>query len=305
MSDIFRIKNISTLNEVLNQEKPKHPLISIADFSKIDFKKTFKADKESMFATDFYIILLKNLVPGSLKYGRNYYDFQDGSLFFISPNQVFTIEDPDNKEEVYGWGLFFHPDLIRSTSLNSKMKEYTFFSYALNEALHLSDKEKNMLGQIIESIDQELNRSIDKHSKAVIVSTIELLLNHCMRYYDRQFITRTEANKDVITIFEDFLTSYFNSDKPQTIGLPNVKLCADEVSLSPNYLSDLLKKETGKSTQDHIHYHVLELAKDKLLSSSASVSEIAYNLGFEYPQYFSKLFKSKIGMSPAKFRNVN
>lgn len=304
MEDIIRLENISAFTEMLGQPKPKNPLVCVVDFSKADFSKLL-GKESAKITSDFYIVLQKNLAPGSLKYGRNYYDFQEGSLFFISPNQVVSIEDPNTTNEIYGWGLFFHPDLIIGTSLQKKVKEYTFFSYKVNEALHLSDEEKTMLSGIISSIEFELNRAIDKHSKAVISSSIELLLNHCMRYYDRQFITRTEVNKDVISEFEGFLTSYFSSDLPQLHGLPTVKQCAEQVNLSANYLTDLLKKETGKSTQEHIHYQVLEVAKERLLGSNDTVGEIAYNLGFEYPQYFSKMFKKNVGMTPAEYRSVN
>ncbi len=301
MDEIFKIDNTTTLNEALNQGKPKHPLISVADFSKVDF-----VERSNMKAvSEFYCIMVKNLVSGSLKYGRNYYDFQDGTLFFLSPNQVIAIEDPKQCDEVWGWGLFFHPDLIRGTSLSKKMKDYTFFHYDVNEALHLSDHEKEMLTNIVGNISLELDRGIDKHSQSVIVSTIELLLNYCMRFYDRQFITRTNANKDVISKFENFLSDYFNSNRSQEEGMPTVKICAEAMNLSANYLTDLLKKETGKNTQEHIHYHVIEAAKEKLLSSSVSVSEIAYSLGFEYPQYFSKIFKKKTGVTPAGYRSLN
>ncbi|WP_421921142.1 helix-turn-helix domain-containing protein [Marinifilum sp.] len=303
MSNIIRIENISELNKLLNQDKPKHSLISIIDFSKINYQvfENFGVEKINY---NFYSIILKNLVPGSLRYGRNNYDFQDGSLFFMAPGQVLTLENI-NHEDVYGWGLSFHPNLIRGTSLNSKIKEYTFFNYTLKEALHLSDEEKCTLGNIMSDINKELNHPIDKHSKAVIVSAIELLLNHCLRYYERQFITRSELNQDVIVKLEEYLTNYFKSKKQQTNGLPTAKQCAEQVHLSPNYLCDLLKKETGKSTQEHIHYYVVELAKHKLLSTKNSISGIAYDLGFKYPQYFSKLFKKKTGMSPAEYRNLN
>ncbi len=303
MSNILRLESISELNKSLNQDKPKHPLISIVDFSKIKFQELENTEVKKV-TYNFYSIILKNLVPGSLRYGRNIYDFQDGSLFFMAPDQVWALENL-NIQDVYGWGLCFHPNLIRGTSLNSKMKEYTFFNYKLNEALHLSDEEKLTLSDIIASINKELNRPIDKHSKAVIVSSIELLLNHCSRYYDRQFITRSEVNKDVIAKIEEYLTNYFKSEKQQTSGIPTVKQCADEVHLSPNYLCNLLRKETGKSTQEHIHYYVLELAKNKLLSTKIPVNKIAYDLGFEYPQYFSKLFKKKTGVTPAEYRNLN
>lgn len=204
-----------------------------------------------------------------------------------------------------GWGLFFHPDLIRGTSLGNKMKEYTFFSYEVNEALHLSDKEKQTLLDCVNKLENELTENIDKHSQTLITSNIELLLNYCSRYYDRQFITRKKANTDLLVRFENSLSSYFNSHELQKKGLPSVKYFAEQLFLSPNYLSDLLKKETGKNAQDHIHYYLIEEAKNNLLNTNDSVNEIAYKLGFEYPQYFSKLFKSKTGMTAVEYRNMN
>ncbi len=304
MDNIFRIENISILTQALNQGKPKHPLISVIDFSSVDLESIVRAGNQKA-AIDFYCIMEKNLVPGSLKYGRKHYDFQEGSLFFMSPNQVFELESPKKSECIYGWGLFFHPDLIRGTSLGKKMSEYTFFEYDTNEALHVSEDEKSTLKAIVAGIDNELSRAIDKHSKSVIASNIELLLNHCMRFYDRQFITRNEPNKDIISDFERYLRSCFDPGNIDTAHLPTVKQCADEMHLSPNYLTDLLKKETGKNTIEHIHYFVLEEAKNRLLGSSSSVSEIAYGLGFEYPQYFNKLFKKNLGMTPMEFRNLN
>jgi len=221
------------------------------------------------------------------------------------PNQVIAMEDPDDTNDVYGWGLAFHPELIRDTTLSAKMKDYSYFSYSLFEALHLSELEKQKLTDILEDIKAELDVNIDKHTKTLIVSTIELLLNYCDRYYDRQFITRTETNKDVFSDFEGILSHYFESEVLQELGFPSVKYFAEQLHLSPNYLSDLLKKETGKTGTEHIQLHVIELAKEKLLSSTVSVSEIAYALGFEYPQYFSKLFKKNTGMSPAEYRSPN
>lgn len=301
MNEIIHIENISEVNKLLGQEEPRHPLIGIVDFSKINFTQ-FGGFKFSM---GFYTIMLKNLCPGNMRYGRNYFDFQEGSLFFSAPNQVITMENPDDTKDVYGWGLIFHPELLRGTSLSAKMKDYSYFSYALYEALHLSELEKQKLTDIVEDLKTELEVHMDKHSKKLIVSTLELLLNYCDRYYDRQFITRTETNKDVISEFEDLLGHYFESEILQDLGFPSVKYFAEQLHLSPNYLSDLLKKETGKNGTEHIQLQVIELAKDKLLSSTVSISEIAYELGFEYPQYFSKLFKKNTGFSPAEFRNLN
>ena len=257
MDSMVEIKTISDLNKMLGQDEPKHPLIGILDFSKIDFSQHTNI-KVSM---GFYTVMLKNLCPGAMRYGRNYYDFQEGTLSFMAPNQVISLEDPDETRDVYGWGLVFHPELLRGTSLGSKMKDYTFFSYSVHEALHLSEQEKLKLKEIVDDIEAELQQNIDKHSKTLIVSAIELLLNYCNRYYDRQFITRTETNKDIIADFEGILTNYFESEELQNQGFPSVKYLAEQFHLSPNYLSDLLKKETGKNGSEHIQLHVIEHAK--------------------------------------------
>ena len=301
MDKILHIETISELNLILGQEEPRHPLIGIIDYSKVDFS----AATNLKITTGFYTVMLKNLCPGTFRYGRNFYDFQEGTLSFLAPMQVISMEDPDETRDVYGWGLIFHPELIRGTSLSSKMKDYSFFSYDVFEALHLSDQEKGKLTEIVKDITVELDQNIDKHSKTLLVSTIELLLNYCTRYYDRQFITRTESNKDIVADFEGLLDHHFASEDIQTKGFPSVKYFAEKLHLSPNYLSDLLKKESGKNGTDHIQLHVIELAKDSLLSSNVSVSGIAYKLGFEYPQYFSKMFKKNTGMTPAEYRNLN
>ena len=301
----MKIESISILKKLMDQLPPKHPLIDIVDFSKLDFKRLGKKFSGQKAVSGLYIILLKKMEAGSVKYGRSHLDFQEGSLFFIAPNQVMTFENPKVDKSDYNWGVYFHPDLLKGTSLFQKMKQYTFFDYGTDEVLHLSEDEKQGLTEVVLSIEKEINRPIDKHTRSVLTSGIELLLNHCMRYYDRQFITRSESSKDIINAFKNYLTQYFESESPQQFGLPTVQQCAESVHLSPNYLTDLLKKETGKSTQDHIHYHVLELAKNQLLSSDASVSQIAYGLGFKYPQYFSKVFRKKVGMSPVDYRNLN
>ena len=240
-----------------------------------------------------------------MQYGRNKYDFQEGSLLCKAPEQVLTFEVNDEPQTANGWGLYFHPDLIRRSSLGKHIKDYTFFSYDTNEALHLSDKEKEILEDIISKIKTEIGQNIDKHSQRLIVSNIELLLNYCDRFYDRQFITRENHNKDLISKFESFLDDYFGSKQLTEKGLPTVKFCAEQMGFSPNYLSDLLKKDTGKNTQEHIHFHLVEQAKTMLLNTNDTVSEIAYNLGFEYPQHFSKIFKKKTGISPASYRNTD
>lgn len=301
MREVFKIHSITQLNELLMQPKPTHPLVSVVDLSKIDYG----LQANQRFASSFYTVMLKDHCQAALKYGRNYYDFEEGTLVFIAPDQVLAIEDESEDTRSKGWALLFHPDLIRGTSLSVKIKEYSFFSYDSTEALHLSDQEKQILNECLNKIELELSQNIDHHSQTLIVSNIELLLNYCNRFYDRQFITRKAANQDMLSKFEKVLKSYFQSDELKTQGLPSVKFCANRLNLSPNYFSDLLKKETGKNAQEHIHYQVIEEAKNRLLLSGDTVSEIAYELGFEYPQYFSKMFKKKTGMSPAEFRKMN
>lgn len=303
MENIIRLESISQLNALFQQLPPKHPLISVVDFSKME--KHEKVE-EVKLTCGFYSILFKNHCANRMRYGKEYYDFQEGTLICIAPNQIITIENDDSStNDIDGWGLFFHPDIIRGSSLGNKMKDYTFFSYEVNEALHLSDKEKETLSDCINKLENELTENIDKHSQTLINSNIELLLNYCNRYYDRQFITRKKANTDLLIRFENIISNYFNTNELQNKGLPSVKYFAELLFLSPNYLSDLLKKETGKNAQEHIHYFLVEEAKNILMSSDKSVSEIAYSLGFEYPQYFSKLFKQKTGFTPVEYRNLN
>lgn len=304
MSNIVKIETISKLHDLVHEPPPRHPLISIMDLSNLNQSAVLSIDNVKM-SSAFYAITLKQLKKGSIKYGRSRLDFQDGSLFCSMPGQVGAFDNAHFDQCIYNWGLFFHPDLIHGTPLFSKISTYTFWKYDSNEALHLSDEEKRNLSVIVDSIKSEINRPIDKHTKHVLVSGIELLLNHCNRYYDRQFISRGNENKTVIDAVNDFLTDYFNSSRLRELGLPTVLQCAEYVNLSPNYLSDLLRKETGKTTQEHIHLHILEIAKDRLLGTDDSIKEIAFSLGFEYPHYFSNLFKKKTGMSPTAFRNLN
>lgn len=302
MSNIIHIESISEADKMLGQSKTKHPLVTVIDFTKFD--NALAAGLK--FTLGFYSIMFKNYCVNKMKYGQKYYDFQEGNLVCIAPKQIVTLdEEVEKKEDPMGWGVFFHPDLIRGTSLGKKMKEYTFFSYDTSEALHLSDKEKLTLFEIVQKIETELNENIDRHSQTLIVSNIELLLNYCSRYYDRQFITRKTVNKDVLINVENALSDYFKSSDLKEKGLPSVTYLADKVFLSPNYLSDLLKKETGMNAQDHIHHYLIEEAKNLLLGTNKPVNELAYSLGFEYPQYFSRLFKSKTGMTPLKYRNMN
>ncbi|WP_158798816.1 AraC family transcriptional regulator [Pedobacter sp. L105] len=303
MSNFIHLQTISEMFDLFGlHQHIQHPLIGVVDFSKV--KK--HTDGELKISADYYSMMFKNYPKNNIKYGRKMIDFQNGSLICMAPNQVIEIENEDQaSENITGWGLFFHPDLIRATSLNDKMNEYSFFSYTTSEALHLSEKEQQVLYDFVVKIDSELKENIDVYSQAIIVSTIELLLNYCTRFYGRQFITRKNSHHSVVFQIEKILTEHFTSNNIHITGIPTVKYLSDQVHLSPNYLSDLLKKETGKNAQDHIHFYLIEQAKSTLLSTDKSVSEIAYALGFDYPQYFNKLFKQKTGKTPTQFRNIN
>ncbi len=300
MSQLIHLKSIADLSRLLN-ENDFHPLVAVVDFS----KTTDHIEEETRITTDFYSVMFKNYCKSSITYGRKAIDFDEGSLICMAPNQLITIDNEiEPREHPMGWGLFFHPDLIRNTSLNAKMNDYSFFSYEIAEALHLSEKEKQLLYECIVKIQSELKENIDDYSQTIIVSTIELLLNYCNRFYGRQFITRKATNRDVLEKVETLLKEYF-SNKTDSNGLPTVKYLAEVVNLSPGYLGDLLKKETGLNAQEHIHQYIIEEAKNILLNSSQSISEIAFQLGFEYPQYFSRLFKQKTGTTPLEYRNLN
>jgi AraC-like DNA-binding protein len=248
---------------------------------------------------------LKEIKCGNLKYGCNYYDYQEGSLVFISPGQILEIENFGDNFQPKGHALVFHPDLIHGTSLAKHIHDYIFFGYQSNEALHLSERERQIVMDCLSKIEFELEQSVDKHSKKLIVSNIELFLNYCVRFYDRQFITRDNINKGILERFEILLNDYYQSDKPQAIGLPSVAHCASELNLSANYFGDLIKKETGKTAQEYIQSKVIDVAKEKIFDLSKSVSETAYELGFKYPQHFTRLFKQKTGYTPNEYRLLN
>jgi len=302
MKELIHLQSITDLHKLFNLGKSQHPLVAVLDFSKV----TEQVETNSKITTDFYTIMFKNYCKNNIKYGRRSIDFQDGNLICIAPNQIIEIDNEvEEREDKMGWGLFFHPDLIRSTSLNEKIKSFSFFNYEVSEALHLSEKEKNILFECVQKIETELQENIDVHSQFIIVSTIELLLNYCSRFYGRQLITRSQNNKSIITQIENLLTQYFAAGNIKEQGLPTVKYLADKVHLSPSYLSDLLKKETGKNAQEHIHFYIIDEAKNYLLNSAKNINEIAFDLGFEYPQYFNKLFKQKTGKTPMEYRNLN
>ena len=302
MKPVIHLQTITDLHKLFNLGPGQNPLVAVLDFSKV----TEQVEQYTKISTDFYSVMFKNYCKNNIKYGRKNIDFQEGNLICIAPNQVIEMDNEiESNEDMLGWGLFFHPDLIRATSLNDKMKDYHFFSYEITEALHLSDKEKNTLHECVLKIQTELQENIDVHSQFIIVSTIELLLNYCSRFYGRQMITRSQSNKTIVARIEDMLNNYFIVNQTKEQGLPTVKYLADSVHLSPSYLSDLLKKETGKNTQEHIHYYLIIEAKNSLVNTDKTVNEIAYNLGFEYPQYFNKLFKQKTGKTPLEYRNLN
>jgi len=298
MEKEFNFDTISAYNDFNNHET-HHPLVSVIDFSKAAERTGSKMNFE------LYCIFLKDVKCGDLKYGRHYYDYQAGTLVFISPGQTIDVENKVDYYQPVGHGLVFHPDLIRGTSLGKTLSEYNFFSYHTSEALHLSSKERQLVLDLFDKINTELQQSIDKHSKKLIASNIELLLNYCDRFYDRQFITRNNVNKGVLENFEELLNGYFKSEKPYAIGLPSVAYCAEELHFSANYFGDLIKKETGKSAQEFIQAKIIDVAKNKIFDSSKTVNEIAYELGFKYPQHFIRLFKKRVGSTPSEYRALN
>ena len=302
MKEIYCVKTINEVHQMLGLESPKHPLITIIrKWPEIDF------DFENIKLTsDLYLISMKGKIEGTtFQYGKNSYDFADGTLVFLAPKQVASFADPIEELDDSGWTIMFHPDLIRRSELGKEIENYSFFNYDTNEALHLSDVEKQSLLELVKKIDLELNQNIDKHSHDIIIQNLESILKYSYRYYDRQFYTRTNQNKDLVSIFEQYLQSYFSSSDLSKKGVPSVKQCGEAMHMSGSYLSDLLKIETGRSAKDHISSHLIEKAKTTLLNSNSSISEIAFNLGFDYPQHFSQLFKKKVGMNPTKYRKSN
>lgn len=298
---IIKVKSISELHAMMNLPKPKHPLITLFDASLISITED---EINTKVVADFYSVSLKDKSCG-VEYGRNSLDFDEGVMVFSSPGQVYTATRSIELGEISGWMLYFHPDLIRNTNLGNHIDEYSFFRYEIFEALHLSQEEERTINDTVANIKKEYEQRIDNHSQRVIVSNLELLLNYCLRYYERQFNTRTSQSKDIISQFENALKDYFKSEKHLDSGLPKIKYFAELCSLSPHYFSDLIKKETGRKPTDHINDFVIEKSKNLLLGTEYSVSEIAYELGFNYPHYFTRLFKSKTGHTPVEYRNLN
>lgn len=299
MPEILHIKSIAQAHSLLGLPEPKHPLISVNYDCNMNYDSALVGRKITF---DNYVIFFKEGIEGSIGYGRNSYDFENSTMVFIAPGQVLEMMDCSKVKNSKGFSLTFHPDLIRRSSLGSKIDEYKFFSYESNEALHLSADERKDIEEIINKIKREYEQNLDQHSQTLIVSNLELLLNYCLRFYDRQFYTRTNFNKDFVADFAMKLSAYFKSEKPSLTGIPSVKYFASELNMSPNYLSDMLKKETGKSAKSHINDFMVNKAKNELLGTAKAINEIAYELGFEYPQGLNKLFKKETGMTPAEYR---
>ncbi len=296
----YRIRTISEYHQVMGLPKPEHPLISVINF---DLIKRLPYDESINVMFDFYSISLKRNFNGKMKYGQQEYDFDEGIMFFISPGQVFGMEiDKGSPLTHSGWLLLIHTDFLWHTSLAKTMKQYEYFNYSVHEALFLSEKEETTIIGMMQSMEQEYRSNIDKFSQTIVIAQLELLLSYAERFYQRQFITRKIANHQILTRLEEILTEYFNSDTLLKRGLPTVQYIADTLNISPSYLSGSLKILTGQSTQQHIHDKLIEKAKEKLSTTSLSISEIAYELGFEHPQSFSKLFKTKTELSPLEFR---
>ncbi|GAO30679.1 helix-turn-helix domain-containing protein [Geofilum rubicundum] len=295
---MITFETISDYNDFNNHET-LHPLVSVIDFSKADVR----TGKKMYFG--LYCIFLKDVKCGDLIYGRNYYDYQKGTLVFVSPGQVVDVANKTEPYQPMGHGLVFHPDLLHGTTLGKTIKSYHFFNYSTNEAVHLSDKERLLVLDMFSKMNSELELGVDKHSKKLIATNIELFLSYCERFYDRQFITREDVNKGILEKFEVLLNDYFRGDLAQLIGLPTVAYCAENLNLSANYFGDLIKKQTGKSAQEFIQNKVIEVAKERVFDTNKSISEVAYELGFKYPQHFNRLFKQKVGFTPNEYRNIS
>ena len=293
--EMIVIDSVDRYNEIFGLET-RHPLVSI-----IDLAKSTTWPTRAWFRYEVYALYLKNVKCGDIKYGRQYYDYQDGTIVCFAPGQITDLEMLPNIQP-NAHGILFHPDLIRGTALGQEIKKYSFFSYEINEALHISEEERQTVMDCLQKITIELEHSIDKHSRRLICANIGLLLDYCMRFYERQFDTRNGVNKDIIVRFEHLLNEYFEGDAPQKQGLPSVKYFADKVFLSANYFSDMVRKQTGKTVSEYIQDKMIGLVKEQLLSPDKTTSQIAYEIGFQYPQHLSRMFKRIVGMTPNKFR---
>lgn len=295
MDEIIKLDSVDRYNKIFGLET-RHPLVSVVDLSQATRWPT-----RAWFNYGVYALFLKDVKCGNIKYGRQYYDYQEGTVVCFAPGQVTDVEMLSDVQPA-AHGLLFHPDLIRGTALGQEIRNYSFFSYETNEALHLSEAERRTVMDCLHNIETELEHAIDKHSRRLITANIGLLLDYCMRFYERQFTTRSEANKDIITRFEHLLDDYFDSDAPQREGLPSVKYFADKVFLSANYFGDMIRRQTGQTASEYIQTKLIDRAKEALLSTDKTMSQIAYDLGFQYPQHFSRMFKRIAGCTPNEFR---
>ncbi|MEA4809398.1 HTH-type transcriptional activator RhaR [bioreactor metagenome] len=298
MGKPYHIKSITEYHNLLGIPKPKHPLIGLINHEDIQYYDDEKLINKTY---EFYTISRKINFAGTMKYGQHYYDFQEGVMVFHGPKQVIISELTDDAK-LKGWTLLIHPDFIRTYSLAEKIKQFGFFSYSMNEALHLSEEEADTIEEVMDTIRKEYNSGIDNYSQDILTLQVELLLNYCNRFYNRQFITRKSANSDLLVKFEKLLSDYFESGELALNGIPSVHHFSNELNMSANYLSDMLRSLTGQSTQQHIHDKLIDKAKEILTTTNLTVGEIAYDLGFEYPQSFSKLFKSKTNLTPLEYR---
>jgi len=298
---IIEFKSISQLHAQLGLAEPAHPLISVINTAAIEISTDFIGHQ---VVSDFYMISMKDKSCG-MEYGRNSFDFAEGVLVFGGPKQLSTIKEEINKGDVKGWMLHFHPDLIRGSHLQEAIKDCNFFHYEIFEALHLSAAEERIISQCISDIQNEYEQRIDNHSRRVLISFIDLLLSHSLRFYERQFNTRSSQNQDLLALFQDELKRYFELEMHLEYGTPSIAYFANKANLSQHYFSDLLKKESGRAAKDHINDFIIEKAKNALISDEASISEVAYALGFNYPHYFTRLFKAKTGYTPLEYRNLN
>jgi AraC-like DNA-binding protein len=298
MEEVKRMDTVRQYNDEVGVDT-LHPLVSVVNFSA---SPTIIHYKHYM---GVYAVFFKNVKCGNMTYGCQNYDYEDGTMVFVSPGQVYGIDSKGIPVNPSGYALIFHPDLLKGTHLGKTIRDYSFFSYEVNEALHLSKKERKTILDLLEKIASEIEQNIDKHSKTLIVSSIELFLNYCMRFYDRQFITRSHVNKDILVRFENILIDFFRSGKAAELGLPSVAYCAEQLHLSPNYFGDLIKKETGSTAHDYVQSKMIDEAKTYIFDRSKTFSEIANNLGFKYQQHFTRVFKQKTGMTPNQYRALN
>lgn len=298
MDKIIRLDTVDDYNKLFGFET-KHPLVSV-----VDLKDATRFPKRFTVNYGIYAVFLKDIKCGTLRYGRQKYDYQEGTVTSFAPGQIVETEMDENVKPA-ARGVLFHPDIIKGTSLGQEIRSYSFFSYSSNEALHLSLREREIFSDCLDKISLELDHSIDRLSKRLISRNIQLLLDYCLRFYERQFITRAEANGTVLSRFENLLDEYFENSSAQTEGLPTVRYFADKVCLSPNYFGDLVKKETGKTPQEYIQNKIIDLAKEMIIGTDKTVSEIAYELGFQYSQHFSRIFKKNVGCTPLEYRKMS